>query len=152
MDDLDLKILDRLQSNARLPNAELARAVNLSPPAVHARVKKLEQEGWIVRYEAVIDRERAGFDLMCFVQVGLGAHQTGLIQPVHDAISKMPEVLECHHVTGDFDFLLKVALRNRVGLHNFIVEKLVTVPGISRVSTSVVLKEIKSTSRLPLTT
>ena len=150
MDDLDLEILDRLQANARLSNAELARSVNLSPPAVHARVRRLENDGLIVRYEAVIDREKAGFDLICFVQVGLAAHQVDQVQRVHDAISMMTEVLECHHVTGDFDFLLKVALRNRQDLHHFVVEQLVTIPGISRVSTSVVLKEIKSTTRLPL--
>lgn len=150
MDDMDTSILELLQANARLTNTELARAVNLSPPAVHARVKRLERAGLIDSYAAILNQEKVGFDLVCFVQIGLAGHQIEQVQLVHKTICEMPEVLECHHVTGDFDFLLKVVIRNRQGLHHFIVEQLVTIPGVSRVNTSVVLKEVKYTTQLPL--
>lgn len=150
MDQVDLLILNHLQTNARMSNAELARAVNLSPPAVHARVKRLEEDAVIKGYAAVLDQQKVGFDLVSFIQIGLAGHQIEQVQTVHDEIHKLPEVLECHHVTGDFDFLLKVVVRNRQGLHHFVVDQLVTIPGVSRVNTSVVLKEVKSTTRLPI--
>lgn len=150
MDSTDLSILSHLQCNGRLSNADLARAVKLSPPAVHARVKRLEEEGVIEGYAALLNLEKVGFDFISFVQIGLTGHQEEQVKTVHAEIHKLPEVLECHHVTGDFDFLLKVVIRNRHGLHRFIVDQLVTIPGISRVNTSVVLKQVKSTTRLPL--
>lgn len=150
MDQVDRLILDHLQINARASNADLARAVNLSPPAVHARVRRLEQGGVIKSYAAVLDQQKVGFDLVSFIQIGLSGHQIEQVQTVHDEVHKLSEVLECHHVTGDFDFLLKVVVRNRQGLHQFIVDHLVTIPGVSRVNTSVVLKEVKSTTQLPI--
>ncbi len=150
MDHVDLLILDLLQSNARLSNAELSRAVKLSPPAVHARVKRLEKEGAIRGYTTLLDPQQIGFDFVSFIQIGLDGHQTDQVRTVHEEICKLAEVLECHHVTGDFDFLLKVVIRNRQGLHHFVVDQLVSIPGVSRVNTSLVLKEVKSTTRLPI--
>jgi DNA-binding Lrp family transcriptional regulator len=150
MDQIDLSILNHLQTNARMSNAELARAVNLSPPAVHARVKRLEDEAVIKGYAALLDQQKVGFDLVSFIEIGLAGHQPEQVQIVRDEMHKLPEVLECHHVTGNFDFMLKVLTQNRQGLHEFIVDRLVTIPGVSRVNTSVVLKEVKSTTRLPI--
>lgn len=150
MDQVDLSILNHLQSNSRMSNAELARAVKLSPPAVHARVKRLEDETVIKGYTAVLDQQKVGFDLVSFIQIGLAGHQNEQLQTLHDAIHKLPEVLECHHVTGDFDFLLKVVFKNRQELHHFIADQLGTIPGVLRINTSVVLKEVKSTTQLPI--
>ncbi len=150
LNQLDLPILDHLQANARISNAELARAVKLSPPAVHARVKRLEEEAVIKGYAAVLDHQKVGFDLVTFIQIGLAGHQNEQLQALHDEIQKLPEVLECHHVTGDFDFLLKVIFKNRQELHHFIANQLGTIQGVLRVNTSVVLKEVKSTTQLPI--
>lgn len=150
MDQVDLSILNRLQTNARMSNAELARAVKFSPPAVHARVKRLEEETVIKGYAAMLDQQKVGFDLVSFIQIGLAGHQNEQLEALHDEIHKLPEVLECHHVTGDFDFLLKVVFKNRQELHHFIANQLGTIQGVLRVNTSVVLQEVKSTTQLPI--
>jgi DNA-binding Lrp family transcriptional regulator len=150
LDKLDEAILRELQANGRVSNVELARRVHLSPPAVHARVRRLEKCGLVRRYVALLDRELAGYDMLCFVQLSLQRHQPDQVRAVKEAIQKMPEVLECHHVTGEYDYLLKVAIRNRKDLDRFVVEQLTPVPGIARVHTSVVLSEVKATTALPL--
>lgn len=150
LDDLDKAILEALQSDGRLTHAELARRIHLSPPAAYARVKRLEQEGYIRGYVALLDRERAGFDMICFVRVSLAMHQPEQVEHFRAAVQQMPEVMECHHVTGDFDYLLKVVVRNRKDLERFLVERLTPTPGVARLYTSLALDEVKATTSLPL--
>lgn len=151
LDDVDAALLQALQEDARQSNADLARRVNLSAPAVHARVKRLEAQGIIRRYTAIVDREKAGYDLLCFIHINIQLHQPEQVQRLKDALKAMPEVLECHHITGEHDLLLKVALRNRKDMEQFVVERLTPVPGIARIQTSLVLAEIKETNSLALT-
>ena len=147
---LDAAILRELQSDGRLSNVELARRVHLSPPATHARVKRLENEGYIRQYGATLDREKAGFDLLCFIQITIQLHQPQQVEKFRTLVRQMPEVLECHHITGEYDYLLKVALRNRKDLERFVVKQLTPMPGVARIHTSLVLSEIKATTALPL--
>lgn len=149
LDGLDRAILQQLQANGRLSNAELARRINLSPPATHARVRQLEKQGYIRNYAALVDRQKAGYDMLCFVQMSLQLHQQEQIDTVRTAIQKMPEVLECYHLTGEFDYLLKVVIRNREDLERFVMDQLTPIPGVARVHTSLVLTEVKSTTSLP---
>jgi Lrp/AsnC family transcriptional regulator, leucine-responsive regulatory protein len=150
LDDLDLAILRELQADGRLSNADLARRIGLSPPATHARVRRLERDGVIARYVALVDPEAAGYDLSCFVSVGLRAHDRTEIDRFRDAVAGMDEVLEVHHVTGEYDYLLRVVLHNRRDLERFAVERLAPIPGIGRIQTSLVLREVKRTTALPL--
>jgi Lrp/AsnC family leucine-responsive transcriptional regulator len=150
LDDLDRAILQVLQSEGRISNADLARRVNLSPPAVHARVRRLEQSGYIREYVTVLDRERVGYDMLCFVNVSLQRHQIEQVERFRAAVREMPEVLECHLVTGEFDYLLKVVIRNREDLERFLMDRLTPIPGVARIYTCLVLNEIKSTTALPL--
>ncbi len=150
LDKIDLKILDILQREGRISNAELARRIALSQPATHARLKRLEQSGVIRSYLAVLDREKLGFEMLCFVHVILEKHQPDWVKTFHANVMNMPEVVECYHVTGEFDYLLKVVMRHRRELEEFLVEKLSHIPGVGRVHTSVVLREVKETSALPL--
>jgi Lrp/AsnC family transcriptional regulator, leucine-responsive regulatory protein len=150
LDDVDKSILRILQENGNLKNVDLAKAVNLSAPATHARVRRLEQEGYVRHYAAIVDREKAGYDLLCFIHVNIQLHQVEQVQTFRDAIREMPEVLECHHITGDADYLLKVVARNRQDLERFVVGRLTPVPGISRIHTSLVFTEVKATTVLPL--
>jgi DNA-binding Lrp family transcriptional regulator len=150
LDSTDKLILEILQSEGRLSNAELARRVNLSPPATHARLRRLEEEGVIRGYAALLDREKSGYDMLCFVQISLQLHQPQQVQAVRDAIRDMPEVLECHHITGEYDYLLKVVIHNRKDLERFILERLTPVPGVARIHTSLVLTEVKATTALPV--
>jgi DNA-binding Lrp family transcriptional regulator len=150
MDPIDRQILNILQNEGRLSNADLAGRVNLSPPATHARVRRLEESGVIDHYAAIIDREKAGFDMLCFIQIGLQLHQPEQVESVRAAIREMPEVLECHHVTGEYDYLLKVVIRNRKDLERFVIERLTPVRGVARIQTSLALSEVKNTTALPL--
>lgn len=150
LDELDLAILKVLQTDGRIRNVELANRVNLSPPAVHARIKRLEQQGYVKHYAALLDRERMGYDMLCFVHVSLQLHQTEQVRNFRTHIREMPEVLECYHVTGEHDYLLKVVVHNRKDLERFVIDRLTPIPGVARIHTSLVLTEVKSVTTLPL--
>ncbi len=150
LDDLDRAILVELQGDARISNAELARRVNLSPPATFARVRRLEEAGIIQGFAALISRQQAGYDMLCFVSVSLQLHDIEQVTGFHEIIGEMPEVLECHHVTGDYDYLLKVVAHNTDDLEDFLVNRLTPIPGVARIHTSLVLRETKSTTTIPL--
>jgi len=150
LDEIDLALLRSLQTEGRLSNVELARKINLSPPATLARMRRLEKDGYIRQYTAVVDREKAGYDLLCFIHIAMQMHQYEQVDKFRKLIQKMPEVLECHHITGEYDYLLKVVLRNRKDLERFVVDRLTPIPGVSRIHTSLVFTEVKSTTALPL--
>ena len=150
LDDLDKALLREVQADGRISNVELARRVNLSPPAVHARVRRLEEQGYIRQYVALLDREKAGYDMLCFISISLQLHQTEEVNRVRKLVQEMPEVLECHHVTGEYDYLLKVVIRNRQDLERFVMKRLTPIPGLARIHTSLVLSEVKSSTILPM--
>lgn len=150
LDDIDRAILRILQGHGRVSNADLARQVALSPPAVHARVRRLEEAGVIRRYVALLDHEALGFELLCLISISMERHRRKDIEQVRQAVLDMPEVLECHHVTGEFDYQLKVVVANRKELEQFVIDRLSTIPGIAHIRTSLVFSEIKSTTELPL--
>jgi len=150
MDAIDQAILTELQQDSSISNVELARRVDLSPPAVHARIKRLEEAGLITAYVALLDREKLGFDLLCFVQVSLQTHDPEQIEAFQQKVMAMPEVLEGHYLTGSVDYLLKVVIKNKSDLSRFLMENLSQIPGIARIQTSIALKEIKSKTALPL--
>jgi DNA-binding Lrp family transcriptional regulator len=150
MDELDRAILTELQADGRVPNAELARRVSLSPAATHARVRRLERDGIVARYVALVDPEAAGYDLVCFVSVGLRGHQRGDFERFQQAVLEIPQVQECYFVTGESDFLLRVVVRNRRDLEHFAIEHLAPIPGISHMRTTIVLREVKRSTALPL--
>ena len=139
-----------LQADGRISNAEIARRVELSAPATHARVRRLAQAGVIRQYVALLDRETIGYDMVCFLSVSLQLHQFDAIQRFKQLVLDMPEVLECHHMTGEFDYLLKAIFRNREELQQFVVDRLTPIPGMARINTSLVLTEIKATTQLPI--
>ena len=150
LDDIDRSILVALQADGRLSNLDLSRAVGLSPAATHARARRLEMAGVIRGYAALVDPDATGFDLLCLIAITMQLHQSAQIERTKAALRAMPEVLECHHVTGQYDYLLKVALRDRRALERFVVEKLTPLPGIARIQTSLVLAEVKHTTALPI--
>ncbi|MDJ0499071.1 MAG: Lrp/AsnC family transcriptional regulator [Acidimicrobiia bacterium] len=150
IDETDKTILRLLQADGRVSNAEIARRVGLSAPATHARIRRLEEAGVIRRYATLLDRETIGFDMVCFINVSLQLHQFEAIERFKELVQDMPEVLECHHITGEFDYLLKAVFRTRDELQEFVVNKLTPIPGMARINTSLVLIEIKATSELPI--
>lgn len=149
LDDTDRLLLKMIQTKSDISNVELARIVNLSPPATHGRIKRLENEGYIKNYITVLDREKLGFDLLCFIYVKTSTHHTLQLAELEDAIVSMPEVLECHHITGEYDLLLKVVLRDSKDLKDFIGNKLSLHENISGIQTSLSYEEVKATTALP---
>jgi len=150
LDDKDLALLQHLQQDARITNTELARRVDLSPPGLQRRVRKLEENGIIERYVTLVNREALGFDMLCFVQVTLQRHEPEANKGFKDVVQGMPEVLECYHITGEYDYLLKVAVRNRKHLEEFLLNELTPVHGMDKIRTSLVLREVKTTTAVPL--
>jgi DNA-binding Lrp family transcriptional regulator len=150
LDDLDRAILRQLQADGRISNVELARRVNLSPPAVHARMRRLEEQGYIQQYVAILDREKMGYDMLCFISVRLQIHQTEQVDGFRDTMLNLPEVQECHHLTGEYDYLLKVVVRSPRELERFVMDRLTPIAGIAHIHTSLVLREIKVTTALPI--
>lgn len=148
-DELDRAILRELQQNARITNANLARKIHLSQPAVHNRIKKLEKRGVIRRYTAELDREMIGYDLICFLQIRTdGApHNLHYIQQMTESLT---QVLECHHLTGEYDILLKVVVKHRQGLETFIEQHIAPLQGIQQLQTNIVLSEFKNNTNIPL--
>jgi DNA-binding Lrp family transcriptional regulator len=150
LDELDRAILLELQKNGRISHVELSRIVNLSPPAIHTRIKRLEQQGYIDRYAALVNRELVGYEMLCFISVSLQVHQLDQVENFRRRVTEMPEVLECYHLTGEYDYLLKVAVYNQKSLQQFLMDKLTPIPGIGRIHTSLVLTEIKHSTVLSL--
>jgi DNA-binding Lrp family transcriptional regulator len=148
LDELDRRILDILQEDARRSRAEIGRDVGLSAAAVHERIKKLERSGVIRQYAALLDPEKAQCDLLAFVQVFIE-------HPKHEAVLlrevvAMPEVQECHRITGAATVLLKVRAPDRRGLQRLILDRLNAIDGIRGTETVVVLSTSKETPRLHL--
>ncbi|MDJ0752770.1 MAG: Lrp/AsnC family transcriptional regulator [Ardenticatenaceae bacterium] len=150
LDELDLSILRVLQIHGRLSNVDLAGEINLSPPATYTRLKRLERQGYIRAYVALLDWKKMGYDLICFINISLQMHQPEEVEKFRQRISRLPEVLECHHVTGEFDYLLKVSIKNRDDLDRFVMKQLTPIPGIARIYTSLALNEIKASTALPI--
>ncbi|WP_445492544.1 Lrp/AsnC family transcriptional regulator [Niallia sp. 03133] len=148
LDNIDIQILDLLQKQAQLSNIELAKHVNLSPPAIHSRVKRLEKEGFIKKKVAILNQQNLGFDLSCFIFISVNIHQEEKFEILEKSLESMPEILECHCITGEFDYLLKIVNKNRSDLEIF-TRKLYKL-GITRIQTSLALREIKNSTVLPI--
>lgn len=149
-DQLDRVILEELQVNGRISVADLARKIHLSPPAVYQRIKRLERAGIIQQYVALVDREAAGYDVLCFIRVSIQPHTKEQLENFQQMIEKLPAVLECYRTVGSADLLLKVVVQDNRELDRFISEHLMTIAGVERIDTSLVLSEIKSTTALKL--
>jgi len=150
LDGLDRRLLALLQDDARTSTAELARRLGLSGPGLQKRLNKLQAEGAIERFAAIVNREAVGLDLLCFVQVMLAHHRPASVKGFPDRVKAMPEVLECHFLTGEVDYLLKVVVADHDALERFLFDKLMKVGGVDRIRTSIVVKQVKSTTALPL--
>jgi Lrp/AsnC family leucine-responsive transcriptional regulator len=150
LDATDRAILDELQRNARITHTDLAQRVELSAPGVQKRLRRLEEGRVVRRYTAIVDPEAVGYDMLCFVQVTLQRHEPAAVEQFREVVHAMPEVLECYHLTGEYDYLLKVVVRNRKHLETFLLDTLTPAPGMDKIRTSLVLSEIKSTTAIPL--
>jgi DNA-binding Lrp family transcriptional regulator len=143
IDATDIKILNILQRNGRITNSALAKEINISPPPTLERVKKLEKSGVIKKYVALLDPTTVGHGTHTFVEVMLRGHTKENVTQFIEAARAMDEIMECHHVTGDADFLLKIVVKDIPAYEDLVLHKLTTLPHVSNLKTMVVLSTFK---------
>jgi Lrp/AsnC family leucine-responsive transcriptional regulator len=148
LDGIDRKLLSLLQDDAKLSQAELAKAVGLTAPSVNERIRKLERGGVIRGYVALLDERKLGHDITAFVEIFIEhpKFESGFIQAAGD----MDEVLECHHITGEFSLLLKVRVKDMQAFRKLLIEKLNTVRGVRQTRTLIVLATSKEQRRIKI--
>jgi len=139
LDKTDISILQLLQHDARITNKEIADKLGKSVTPVYERVKKLEEEGFIKRYVALLDKDLVGKNLIAFTTVQLKEHSQAALRGFEKEGIKFQEVMECYHLTGQFDFLLKIAIQDMNEYNAFLMNKLATLPNIGVVQTFFVL-------------
>jgi DNA-binding Lrp family transcriptional regulator len=150
LDALDLKILTELQRDGSLSNVELAKRVHLSPSPCLARVKALEQAGVIDRYVALANASVLGLGLNVFISISLKEQSKEALATFEQRIAEHDEVMECYLMTGDSDYLIRVALPDIAALEKFILEQLTPIPGIEKIRSSFALKQVRYKTALPL--
>ncbi|MCP4459007.1 MAG: Lrp/AsnC family transcriptional regulator [Cytophagales bacterium] len=150
LDELDKKILQILQSNAKITNAQLSIDIGLSPAPTLERVKKLETSGLIQSYHAELDTEMLGLGVQMFVQVTLKGHNKQNIDIFLESIQTIPEVIECHHVTGSGDFLLKVVSKDINTYQKLMLETVSEIQVVDSMQSMVILSTFKDSKVMPL--
>lgn len=149
MDDLDRRILVRLQEDGSLTNARLAETLGLSQSAMSERVRRLQQEGHIQGYRAIIAPGSLGVGLQAFVAAELVRHGTDCIEGFEQGVRALPEIRACYHVAGRFDYLLHVAVRDLEHLGTLIKMDIASIPGVAKLETLLVLTEVKADAGWP---
>jgi len=144
IDEIDQKILDLLQENGNMTNVALSKEIEISPPPTLERVKKLEKNGVIRKYVALVEPEKVGISMHTFVEIKLIKHTKNAVSDFFNAVLEMDEIMECHHVTGDADFLLKIAVRDIPAFENLVLHSLTELPYIGNIKTMVILSTIKN--------
>ena len=150
LDAIDLKILDELQRDGSLSNVALARLVHLSPSPCLARVKALEAAKVIDRYVAIASAAALGLGLSVFVSISLRSQNKASLSEFEQRVVEHDEVMECYLMTGDSDYLLRVAVADMAALEKFILEQLSPIPGIEKIRSSFALKQVRYKTALPL--
>lgn len=143
MDAIDKKILRTLSRQGRLTNAELAEQVGLSPSPCWTRVKRLEQAGIIKGYAAVLDQAALGLPDTVFIEVMMERHDEAQLQRFEAAVRDIPEILECHLVTGEYDYVIKAAVGGTAGYERLLRDRLYRLPGVRHTRTSFALRSLK---------
>jgi DNA-binding Lrp family transcriptional regulator len=150
LDSTDLRILTELQQDSSLTNIELARRVHLSPSPCLTRVKALEANGVIGRYVALVNPKQLGLNLSVFISISLKEQSKTALAEFEARIAEHDEVMECYLMTGDSDYLIRVAVADITALEKFILEQLTPIPGIEKIRSSFALKQVRYKTALPL--
>jgi Lrp/AsnC family transcriptional regulator, leucine-responsive regulatory protein len=150
MDAIDRHILRELQADGRLTNQELADRVGLSPSPCLRRVRRLERDGVIAGYRAIVAPALVGLGQVVFASVRLERETTETIEAFERAVADVPEVLECHSVLGPTDHLLRIAVRDLDDYRRLYIERLARLPGVAQIESQVAFRAIKQAAALPL--
>tara|TARA_R110002074_G_scaffold379533_1_gene557824 strand:+ start:3229 stop:3699 length:471 start_codon:yes stop_codon:yes gene_type:complete len=148
LDATDLAILEAIQRNGNLSHAEIARMVGLAVSSVHERIRKLVERGVITGWVARLAPDALGLDLLAFVYVLMDRPESA--PAFIETANGIPEVQECHHIAGDWNFLLKIRIRNTAAFEVLLTNRLKTVPGVVRTQTVITLVSYKDTAALPV--
>lgn len=150
LDRTDRRILECLQDDGRISNVSLAKKVNLTPTPCLERVKRLERDGYIRGYTALLDPEMVGAGLLVFVEIDLLRTSPDVFREFRKEASKLSEILECHLVSGNFDYLIKARVRDMQQYRELLGERILSLPGVNGSRSYVVMEEVKETLKLPL--
>lgn len=150
LDAIDKKLLEMLQKDTKKTTKELSDKLNLSVTAIYERVKKLEREGVIKNYIALLDRSKVSKNFVVFCHVKLSQHNIDLIKHFEKQIMKLDEVLECFHVSGDYDYILKIYVQDMEAYREFMVTKLTTIKDIGSTHSTFMIGEVKNTTAFKL--
>jgi Lrp/AsnC family transcriptional regulator, leucine-responsive regulatory protein len=150
LDPIDCRIIAALQADGRLTNLELAERVGLSPSPCLRRVKRLEREGYVTGYRAILQRNRLGLGLTVFVGIKIGGHANVEAETFQEAVLAMAEVVACHLVSGEADYLLEVVVPDLEHYQQFLVGKLLALPIVREVRSNIAIQTLKSGAPLPL--
>ncbi|MCL4158765.1 UNVERIFIED_CONTAM: hypothetical protein GTU68_015165 [Idotea baltica] len=150
LDKIDRKILDILQSNAKITNAQLSKEIGLSPAPTLERVKKLELSGIIKSYHAKLDTTKIGLGVSTFVYVTLKGHNKKNIDVFLEEIHKIDEIIECHHITGSGDFILRVIAQDIANYQKLMLEKVSDISVVDNLQSMVILSTFKDSKVLPI--
>lgn len=150
LDSTDRRLLSALQRDGRLSNAQLSEQVNLSPSACHRRVQRLEREGWITGYVALLDPRKMDRPTTVFVEITLSGQADEVLDAFEKAVARVPEVLECHLMAGTADYLLKVVAQDTDDFARIHRRHLATLPGVAQLQSSFALRTVRQTTALPI--
>ena len=150
LDRIDRRILRELQANGRLSNVELAKLVGLSATPCLERVKRLEQDGFIEGYSAKLNPKKLSASLLVFAEIRLMHTSPHMFTEFNNAVANIPEILECHLVSGDFDYLVKARVGDMQAYRKLLGETLLKLPGVRASRSYMVMEEVKETSLLPI--
>ena len=150
LDATDRKILHILQSNAKITNAQLSQEVGLSPASTLERVKKMEKTGVIKSYHATLDEQRIGLEVSTFLLITLKGHNKKNLEAFTKAIGKIDAVVECYHITGRGDFLLKTVSAGIPAYQSLILEQISEIPVVHNLESMVILSTLKKSPHLPI--
>lgn len=146
MDLIDKKLLQLLQTDSKKTTKELSLKLNLSVTAVYERIKKLEREGIIDKYVVLVNRSKVDKGFVVFCHLKLIQHTREFLTKFESEVVKLPEILECHHVSGDYDYILKIAVKDMEAYREFLVTKLTTLEHIGSTHSTFMISEVKNTT------
>ena len=150
LDKTDFQILKILQQNGRITNLQLSNEIGLSPAPTLERVRKLENSGYILSYHALVDEEKLGLGIKTFIQVSLDFHKNNTIQIFLNEIQEIKEITECHHVTGQCDFLLKIYVKDIKSYEQLIMQKISRITVVKTFQTMIIMSTNKKEPTVPL--
>jgi Lrp/AsnC family leucine-responsive transcriptional regulator len=149
-DDIDKKLIKLLQHNSKQTNKELSHKLNLSVTAVYERIRKLEREGVIDRYIALIKKEKVGKAFVTYCHIKLIQHTQDYVMKFEKEVANLEEVMECYHISGDYDYLLKILVKDMEAYREFMVNKLTTIQHIGSTHSMIVINEVKHATAITL--